>query len=230
MTARLTLPQQRAIETYQVILDAGARVFARRGFGQATVADIADEAGISMGALYHHFASKEELFKAIAEKHICDHQEAFGGLLPSGSLRETIERFTDYWLNHCQREDQLSGLFMECWAQAAREPWAREAIAALFRHGTDLFRGTLRAGQEAGVVRRDIDLDASATVLLCLMQGIALRCAVDMEGMEPAGLGKALADLMDRYLRSDEDGDGERFRELLAAFFAELEESETAGR
>jgi AcrR family transcriptional regulator len=228
MTSRLTLPQQRGRETYQLILVAAARVFARRGFGEATVADIAAEAGISMGALYHHFASKEELFKAIAEKHIRDQEAAYGGLLPSPSLRETIERFVDFWLDHCQQDDELSGLIMECWAQAAREPWAREAIAVLFRDGADLFRGTLRVGQDAGVIRRDVDLDASATVLLCVMQGMEMLCAVDPDSSRSPHMRTALADLMERYLKSDEEGDGQRFQEGLAAFFAEVEERDRA--
>lgn len=227
MTSRLTLPQQRAKETYQLILDAAARVFARRGFGQATVADIAAEAGISMGALYHHFTGKEELFKAIAEQHIRDQEAAYRGLLPSPSLRETIERFVDFWLDHCQQEDELDGLIMECWAQAAREPWAREAIAALFRDGADLFRGTLRVGQDAGVVRKDIDLDASASVLLCVLQGMEMLCAVDPDSSRSPHMRTALADLMETYLKSDEKGDGQRFQEGLAAFFAEREEKET---
>lgn len=228
MTSRLTLPQQRARETYQVILDAAARVFARRGFGQATVADIADEAGISMGALYHHFAGKEELFKAIAMRHIRDEEASYAGLLPAPSLRETIEHFVDYSIDHCQQETEFAGLFMECWAQAAREPWAREAVATFSRRAGGLFRETLRIGQEAGVVRRDIDLDTSATALLSVMQGVGMLCTVDIEGMEAARLRKTLADLIDRYLKTEEEGDGEQFQERLTTFFAELKESEAA--
>jgi len=228
MTSRLTLPQQRARETYQLILAAAARVFARRGFGQATVADIAAEAGISMGALYHHFAGKEELFKAIARRHIHEEEAAYAGLLPAPSLRETIEHFVDYSIDHCEQEAEFAGLFMECGAQAAREPWAREAVVALFRHAGGVFRETLRIGQDAGVVRRDIDLDASATALLCVMQGVGMLCTVDIEGMEPTRLRKTLADLMERYLKADEEGDGEQFQERLTAFFAELKEREAA--
>ena len=70
MSGRTTLREQRTQETRRLILDAAYRVFAARGYGQATIDDVLAEAGISKGALYHHFASKEELFKALLEDRI----------------------------------------------------------------------------------------------------------------------------------------------------------------
>ncbi len=67
---RLTLPQQRARETRQRILDAAFRVFARQGLGQASIDDIAREASISKGALYHHFPGKQELFYALLRDRV----------------------------------------------------------------------------------------------------------------------------------------------------------------
>ena len=49
----------------QHLLDAGARLFLHFGFDKATVADIAAEAGVSKGAVYLHFASKEALLEAL---------------------------------------------------------------------------------------------------------------------------------------------------------------------
>ena len=69
---RETLPQQRARETRTKILDAARKVFGDRGFGQATIEEIAGAAGVSNGALYHHFATKQELFKAILTDHISE--------------------------------------------------------------------------------------------------------------------------------------------------------------
>jgi AcrR family transcriptional regulator len=51
------------------IMDAALRVFARKGFAGATNKDIAQEAGITAGLIYHYFKSKEELLKAALEEH-----------------------------------------------------------------------------------------------------------------------------------------------------------------
>jgi TetR/AcrR family fatty acid metabolism transcriptional regulator len=59
-TARATTPDKR-----RLILDAAVRVFARQGFHACRVADIADEAGVAYGLVYHYFASKDEVLDTI---------------------------------------------------------------------------------------------------------------------------------------------------------------------
>ena len=66
----VTFRERRKLETRKLILDAAYQVFAEKGYGQATIDDIIGACGISKGALYHHFASKEELFKALLEDRI----------------------------------------------------------------------------------------------------------------------------------------------------------------
>ena len=55
-------------ETQQRILDAATDVFAARGFSAATMADIVDHSGASIGSIYHHFGGKKELFLSIFER------------------------------------------------------------------------------------------------------------------------------------------------------------------
>jgi TetR/AcrR family fatty acid metabolism transcriptional regulator len=54
-----------AVEKRQVILDAAVRVFARQGFHTCRVSDIADEAGVAYGLVYHYFASKEQMLDTV---------------------------------------------------------------------------------------------------------------------------------------------------------------------
>jgi TetR/AcrR family transcriptional regulator, fatty acid metabolism regulator protein len=54
-----------AIDKRRVILDAAVRVFARQGFHTCRVADIADEAGVAYGLVYHYFSSKEEILNTL---------------------------------------------------------------------------------------------------------------------------------------------------------------------
>ena len=58
--------------TQQRILDAAMEVFAARGFTAATMADIVDHSGASIGSIYHHFGGKKELFLAIFERLATD--------------------------------------------------------------------------------------------------------------------------------------------------------------
>ncbi|MFL6127170.1 ScbR family autoregulator-binding transcription factor [Actinophytocola sp.] len=60
--------QDRAERTRNVILDAAAEAFEARGFAGASLSDILTRAGVTKGALYFHFSSKEELAKALVEE------------------------------------------------------------------------------------------------------------------------------------------------------------------
>ena len=54
-----------ATDKRRVILDAAVRVFARQGFHTCRVSDIADEAGVAYGLVYHYFSSKEEILDTL---------------------------------------------------------------------------------------------------------------------------------------------------------------------
>src|SRR5215831_2703205 len=54
-----------AVDKRRVILDAAVRVFARQGFHTCRVSDIADEAGVAYGLVYHYFSSKEEILDTL---------------------------------------------------------------------------------------------------------------------------------------------------------------------
>ena len=54
-----------AVDKRRLILDAAIRVFARRGFHHCRVSDVADEAGVAYGLVYHYFSSKEEILNTL---------------------------------------------------------------------------------------------------------------------------------------------------------------------
>ena len=54
-----------SVDKRRLILDAGVRVFARRGFHHCRVSDVADEAGVAYGLVYHYFDSKEEILNTL---------------------------------------------------------------------------------------------------------------------------------------------------------------------
>src|SRR5262245_52051259 len=70
MSATLTGRQRRQEQTRSELLDAAARVFARRGYHRAGLDEIAAEAGYTTGAVYSNFRGKEELFLALADRQV----------------------------------------------------------------------------------------------------------------------------------------------------------------
>ncbi|GAA2605108.1 ScbR family autoregulator-binding transcription factor [Streptomyces tubercidicus] len=64
--------QDRAIRTRRLILEAAASVFDEQGYDRATIAEVLERAGMTKGALYFHFASKEQLALAVLEEQVLD--------------------------------------------------------------------------------------------------------------------------------------------------------------
>ena len=61
----MAAPKQAPVDKRRIILDAAVRVFARDGFHKCRVSDIADEAGVAYGLVYHYFSSKEEILNTL---------------------------------------------------------------------------------------------------------------------------------------------------------------------
>lgn len=200
MAQRLTLPQKRALETRQRILEAASQVFARRGYGQATVEDIANEAEISIGALYHHFSGKQEIFKALLEDHVRTAHREFEVIGAADSFREMIEQIAGFWLDHLQSEHEFGDLFLDFIAEARRDSWARRIVGDHQRSDVHLVERMLDVGQRVGVIRPDLDREAAAILLFACLQGIDLMQLVDPKGIDLDRLRRPLADLIERFI------------------------------
>jgi len=65
----------RTKQTQRALLDAARAVFAEQGFASASIADVVERAGSSVGSLYHHFGGKSELFLALWQEHQAAHEQ-----------------------------------------------------------------------------------------------------------------------------------------------------------
>lgn len=226
MTSRLTLPQQRARETRQRILDSAYRAFARLGYGQATVEDILAEAGISRGAFYHHFRGKEELLKGLLSDHTREFDQMTVAVAAASSLREVIDTFVAVWIGHFTSDPDFAPLSLEFRVQATREAWAREFLAGFHRQVRGLIAGVLRMAQNAGIARTDLDVEPAATMLFGLMDGICLEWAVDPEGVDLEKLRPRVVDVIERFILAKgvdaATPNIQAFRDSVAAFLDEF--------
>ncbi|MGX6602127.1 ScbR family autoregulator-binding transcription factor [Micromonosporaceae bacterium Da 78-11] len=106
--------QTRAIRTRQSILLAAAAVFDQRGYGAATVQEILDRAGVTKGAMYFHFASKEDLARTILELQL-DAEPTRG---QSSKVQELVDQglVFAYRLRHEPLMRASVGLAMDPWS------------------------------------------------------------------------------------------------------------------
>jgi AcrR family transcriptional regulator len=148
-------------EKRRQILDAAARVFARKGFHTSRVGDIAEEAGVAHGLLYHYFASKDEVLDTIFREHwtsLLDRLHAVEGSDESGveQLRGVAAVLLRGWLDE---PETVSVVIRE----VARSPQISERVEELVRP-IGAIRRIIEHGQRTGEFRSDLDADTAAIV------------------------------------------------------------------
>ena len=102
------------------LLEAAAIVFARRGYAAASVQEIADVAGRTTGAIYAHFATKEELFLALLDERQARRGAVARELAADG--RGVIDRFAAWFDSERDDTDDWDLLTLEFWLYVARHP------------------------------------------------------------------------------------------------------------
>ncbi|MEX2247050.1 MAG: TetR/AcrR family transcriptional regulator [Dehalococcoidia bacterium] len=195
-----TLQQRRARETRDSIVDAASRVVARHGYGEATVEQIAAEAGASMGALYYHFPTKEQLFKCVLKEHVRSTFHAVAALPEPSSLRDAIANLASFWLDHLRDGAESGPLRMEVWAQAARQEWAHQEVHSSLVEFRSLIAGMLRAGQEMGVIRAGLETESAAFLIVSTLEGVALQYTIGQAAAELEALKGPLTELIERFI------------------------------
>ena len=162
----------------QQILDAARRCFARDGFHQTSMQDILADAGLSAGALYRYFRSKEEIIAAIAEEALAQVTTPIGPLAaqqPAPPLDAVIERLLTNAEDVGFRPDGLAYIAPQVWAEALRNPRLRELVQTKFAEVRSAIAGIVRAEQTAGRIPADADPDDVAGFLFGSLLGYVLQ-------------------------------------------------------
>lgn len=99
---------RRSARTRERILQAATEVFARRGFHGARVADIAEQAGIAYGLVYHHFRNKDEILAAIFSERWSRYVQYIEEMSGSQqSFREQVGHLVHFWVETWRQEPHL---------------------------------------------------------------------------------------------------------------------------
>lgn len=149
MTAHAVAPERRGAHSRAALLAAARRLFAEHGFHGASVGDIADAAGLRKPSLFHHFATKEALYRAVMEELFAELAEAIvGPVAAKGSYAERLDVVNDALVDFFAAKPEAARLLF----REALEPGAPMAGDGVARALGILAgaEGFLSAGMEAG--------------------------------------------------------------------------------
>jgi AcrR family transcriptional regulator len=177
---RLTRSEAKA-RTRQQLLDAAARTFAQKGYGGASVEEIAESAGYSTGALYSNFASKEQLFLELMSARASRRITAVAEILEADDAEDPIEALARLMERTADRnqDTDLMALRAEFWLYAVRNPDAMEALVAQRRDQVDGLTSVITAAMERWGAPADVSATELATVVLAMFQGLVRQRRID---------------------------------------------------
>src|SRR4051812_21753353 len=177
------------------LMAAALRVFARRGYREAGVEEIAAEAGYSKGALYWHFSGKEELLMALLEERIDAPMRDRVALLASAPPeRDMSVEATRAFAEQLDEQREAMLLEREYWSLAIRDP----VLRARYAERQMELRGALAAAMEArarhlGTPDLTMPAEEVARIVMSITGGLAVDELIEPGSVRPQLLGEALA-------------------------------------
>lgn len=165
------------------ILRAAARCFARHGVSRTSMAEVAEEAELSVGALYRYFDGKDELVRALAEAgrelNRSVRREAASHGAPEEKLLALVRRYLELLADPETRG--TVALSVRLWAEALENEVVGEELRRSYREqltGIEELLREARAGGSEGAAR---DAGADARAVIALLNDASLQVLIDPE-------------------------------------------------
>jgi AcrR family transcriptional regulator len=152
------------------ILEAANKVFSEKGYHEATMDDIAKRLGVSKGAIYLYFASKEDLFEAMCKTA----PQAFKEILYSSFSTDTnpVQSATQFFDKMLKLSASNPGLSFEILSEASRNPTLKRILRQNHAEYEQVLAGFLAEGRKRRIVADNLDIHSLANSLIALWNGL----------------------------------------------------------
>jgi TetR/AcrR family transcriptional regulator, fatty acid metabolism regulator protein len=189
-----------AVDKRRVILDAAVRVFARQGFHTCRVSDIADEAGVAYGLVYHYFSSKEEILDtlflerwdvmlaAIAEADASDR-----------SPREKLHAIATFIVESYRHDPELMKVIIVEVTRAANT-FGRTHLAKI-REAYEQIAGIVAQAQRDGLFRSEVTPEFAALAFYGLVEQVLTGWIFESQAIADVDLQQAKTLIVDTICR-----------------------------
>ena len=165
------------------IIGAAVSCFARKGFHKTTMQDICQAAGLSPGAVYNYFDSKEAIVEACAEMAQERNEKMLSMVSEAEDAVSAYKKISGAWFSMIKQENMMEGIKfdLELWAESTRN----ERVARSFHKVEDAIKEKLTEfvieGQKQGVFSKKLDVTAIVQVLFSLVNGLEVQKASNPE-------------------------------------------------
>lgn len=170
---------QREADRRARILRAARAAFVEKGFHRASIDDVVAASGISVGAIYNYYPTKDELIRACIVGAVEVEAEAMlQDARAAATLSERLDRVLRDWWRFTIETEGGPAFLAEAWGEASRRPAIRELMAHRAARGTAMIATMVRECVERGELPAGIDPDALAATFAALTDGMVLEHVV----------------------------------------------------
>ena len=163
------------------IVEAAQQVFSKKGYHDTTMDDVAERVGVSKGALYQYFESKEDLYRAMLDAGFSELTDLLKSTaLGGGSFSETCQAFFDSLTSDSSR----LGFSFEVISEASRNPALAKVVRENYRETVKVVEECLEGWRREGSLRKDVDIHRVVEGLVALYDGLMVELAIGTERSE----------------------------------------------
>jgi AcrR family transcriptional regulator len=180
------MTQQRGEETRSHILDVAGELFAERGYDATSLADICERAGVTKGAFYHHFESKQAVFLELRDRWLSPLEAQLTLTRDEDqTLPELLQRVADMAreIFRAEGEEQRRQIFLELLSAARQDPAILPAMLNPIQKYREWFAQLIAAGIKEGTLRK-VDRELAAQMLISLGFGLLVLSLLDPHGAD----------------------------------------------
>lgn len=162
------------------IVEAALGVFSKKGYHDTTMDDIAERLGVSKGALYQYFESKEDLYRAILDARFRGMSDMLPSTPTGGSFSETCQAFFE----NLTKDISGLGLGFEVISEASRNPALAKVVRENYLETTKAIGACLEQWKKDGSLRKDMNIRLFTEGLGALYDGLMVYLAIGFERSE----------------------------------------------
>ena len=193
MPRRLTRKEKQA-HTRSCLMKSAAKVFSRRGLQQASIDEVAEDAGYTKGAFYANFKSKEELFLAMLDERFAERLEQIERVAAGeGDLEEQTRQAGADFTNYMATDLEWQRLLFEFTAYAARNEDFRQELVTRYRALRERIAAIYARSAERAGVEPPIPVEQVAVMTFAMANGIAFEKLLEPEVVSDEAYGTMLA-------------------------------------
>jgi AcrR family transcriptional regulator len=171
--------QHRGEETRNHILETATHLFSKSGYDATGVAEICQAAGVSKGAFYHHFPTKQAVFMELLNNYLNGIESGFNLMRQeTNDVPKVIIQMAGLVGSLFQNADIHLPIFLEFWTQANHDSQIWEAAIAPYRRYQSYFAVMIQEGIDEGSLQ-PVDAQLAARVLVSLALGMLMQSLFD---------------------------------------------------